>query len=176
MLDKALSIPYILSKNGTEWDELGNFLIGSYTARIDKSGRIKIPEKFRGIIEERYGKDLFVTSLTDESIQIYPYPVWEKLAQLTDEGLFLLKPNVRNFMLQVNLKGKHCEIDTKGRALISQVLRDKARLENEIEVVGMNNHLEVWNKEVLEAAIAEKPLTNEDFERISEISVRGKSE
>jgi len=155
---------------------LGNFLIGSYTARIDKSGRIKIPEKFRAVIEERYGKDLFVTSLTDEAVQIYPYSVWAKLAGLTDKGLILLKPGVRNFMLQVNLKGQQHEIDTKGRVLISQALRDKAFLENEIEVVGMNNHLEVWNKERLETTIAERPLTNEDFERISEISVKGKSE
>jgi len=58
---------------------LGNILIGSYTARFDKSGRIKIPEKFRIAIEEKYGKDVFITSLTDESVQIYPLPVWESL-------------------------------------------------------------------------------------------------
>ena len=33
-------------------DKLGQYLIGSYTARLDKSGRIKIPEKFRAAIED----------------------------------------------------------------------------------------------------------------------------
>ncbi|MGD9346791.1 MAG: hypothetical protein PVH84_13065, partial [Candidatus Aminicenantes bacterium] len=51
---------------------MGNLLIGSATAKLDKSGRIKIPEKFRTALEEEYGKDLFITSLTDEAIQIYP--------------------------------------------------------------------------------------------------------
>lgn len=154
---------------------MGNSLIGSYTARIDKSGRIKIPEKFRAAIEERYGKELFVTSLTDEAVQLYPLSVWEDIAGITDEGLHHLKPDVRMFMLRVNMKGHHYEIDSKGRILVSQVLREKACLDNEVEVVGLNNHLEVWNKERLETTIAEKPLTDEDFERISEISVKGKS-
>jgi len=48
---------------------MGNTLIGSSPARFDKSGRIKIPEKFRIAIEEEYGKELFITSLTDEAIQ-----------------------------------------------------------------------------------------------------------
>ena len=40
---------------------MNNSLMGSYAARLDASGRIKIPEKFRELIEENYGKDLFVT-------------------------------------------------------------------------------------------------------------------
>ena len=45
---------------------MANVLIGSYTARLDTSGRIKIPEKFREVIEQVYGKDVFVTSLSDD--------------------------------------------------------------------------------------------------------------
>jgi hypothetical protein len=48
---------------------MANVLIGSYTAKLDASGRIKIPEKFREVIEQVYGKDLFVTSLSDDSIK-----------------------------------------------------------------------------------------------------------
>ena len=106
-------------------------MIGSYTARFDKSGRIKIPEKFRAAIEEQYGKEVFITSLTDQAVQIYPLPVWKDLAGITNEGLFHLKPDVRNFMRRVNLKGSYYEIDSKGRILISQALKEKAKLEEE---------------------------------------------
>jgi len=149
-------------------------LIGSYTARFDKSGRIKIPEKFRISIEEKYGKDVFVTSLTDESVQIYPLPVWEKLSGISDEGALHLKPAIRKFMIRVNRRGNHNQIDSKGRVLISQVLRERANLEEQVEVIGLSNHLEVWNKNRLDASLEEKPLTNEDFENISQLLPQGK--
>ena len=149
-------------------------MIGSYTARFDKSGRIKIPEKFRIAIEEKYGKDVFITSLTDESVQIYPLPVWERLSGISDEGALHLKPAIRKFMIRVNRRGNHHQIDSKGRVLIGQVLRERANLEEEVEVIGLSNHLEVWNKTRLDVSLEEKPLTNEDFENISQLLPQGK--
>ncbi len=155
---------------------MGNYLIGSYKARFDKGGRIKIPEKFRAAIEEEYGKEVFITSLTDEAVQIYPLSVWKKLAGITEEGLIHLKPDVRMFMLRVNLKGTQYEIDSKGRVLISQAMKEKAKLENEVEIIGLNNHLEIWSKNVINKMLDQNPLTDEDFERISELTTKGKRE
>jgi MraZ protein len=157
-------------------DKLGKYLIGSCTARFDKSGRIKIPEKFRAAIEEQYGKDVFITSLTDQAVQIYPLPVWEKLAGLTNEGLLHLRPEIRSFMRRVNLKGTHYEIDSKGRILINQTLKDRAGLEEEVEVIGMNNHLEVWCRSRIDGLIEEQPLSDEDFQRIAELQPKGNQE
>ena len=155
---------------------MGNFLLGSFTARIDKSGRIKIPEKFRVTIEDTYGKELFVTSLTDMAIQIYPLPVWEELAGLTKMGLLHLKTDVKQFLRRVNVKGSQLAIDTKGRVLISPILREKAQLDGEVEVIGLNNHLEVWNKSNLEDSLAQNPLTDDDFDQIAQLADRVKSE
>jgi MraZ protein len=151
-------------------------LIGSYTAKIDRSGRIKIPEKFRATIEEEYGQDVFITSLTDEAVQIYPLTVWENMTGVAKEGALHLRPDVRRFLLRVNRRGAKHEIDSKGRVLLSSVLRDTARLQDEVEVIGLNNHLEVWNREVLDEKLEKKPLTDEDFENIANLIPRGKSE
>ena len=60
-------------------------LRGNYAARIDDKGRLKIPNAFRALVEEKHGSELFVTSLTGEYVRIYPMPVWlaleEKLAR-----------------------------------------------------------------------------------------------
>jgi len=154
---------------------MGNLLLGSYTVRFDKSGRIKIPEKFRIVLEEQYGKELFITSLTDESVQVYPLLVWERLSGVSEEGALHLQPTVRKFMLRVNRKGNYYHIDSKGRILISQALREKAKLEDEVEIIGLSNHLEIWNKYKLDGILEEKPLTNEDFEKIAELLPQGKS-
>ena len=74
------------------------------------------------------------------------------------------------------MKGSHHQIDAKGRILINQTLREKARLNTEVEVIGLNNHLEIWNKDVLNSVIEGKPLTDEDFESIARLVPRGKTE
>ena len=155
---------------------MGNYLLGSYQARIGKSGRIKIPEKFRTTIEALYGKELFITSLSDQAVQIYPLPVWEELAGITKEGLTHLKPDVKMFMRRVNLKGGQHEIDPKGRVLISPTLREKTQLEEEVEVIGLNNHLEIWNKDALNKILDKNPLSDEDFEQISKLDNKVKTE
>jgi MraZ protein len=155
---------------------MAEVLIGNYTARFDASGRIKIPEKFREAIQASYGKDLFVTSLTDESVQIYPLSVWLEMTGMTAEGAVHLRPDVRKFMLRVNRNGSRHELDSKGRVLINQTLRDKARLQEEVEVIGLSNHLEVWNKDALDGILEEKPLSDADFENIARLIPRGKSE
>ncbi|MGQ9672363.1 MAG: division/cell wall cluster transcriptional repressor MraZ [Candidatus Aminicenantales bacterium] len=155
---------------------MGNLLIGSYVAKIDKSGRIKIPEKFRAAIEADFGNEVFITSLTDEAVQIYPLPVWEELTGVAKEGALHLRPDVRNFLLRVNRRGVRNEIDSKGRVLINSQLRGMAQLTDEVEVIGLNNHLEVWNREKLDEKLERRPLTDKDFESIASLIPRGKPE
>jgi MraZ protein len=155
---------------------MSDVLIGSYSARFDASGRIKIPEKFREAIEASYGKDLFVTAMTDESVQIYPLSVWLEMTGMASEAAVHLRPDVRKFMLRVNRTGSRHELDSKGRVLISQALREKARLQDEVEVIGLSNHLEVWNKDALDKILEEKPLSDADFENIARLIPRGKTE
>jgi MraZ protein len=155
---------------------MADVLIGNYTARFDASGRIKIPEKFREVIQTKYGRELFITSLTDESVQIYPLTVWLEMTGMTSEGALHLRPDVRKFMLRVNRNGSRHELDSKGRVLISQALREKARLQEEVEVVGLSNHLEVWNKDALDRLLEEKPLSDADLESIARLVPRGQSE
>ena len=61
-------------------------LRGNYAARIDDKGRLKIPNAFRALVEEQHGVELFVTSLTGESVRVYPMTVWlaleERLAKV----------------------------------------------------------------------------------------------
>jgi len=144
-------------------------LSGSHKARFDSSGRLKIPEKYRSVIEDLYGKEVFITSLTNESVQIYPWPVWEQMTGITTQGLLQLKPELRRFKLHVNRKGSHQEIDSKGRILVSQELRNKASLDVEVEIVGLDDHIEIWNLTLLDRMLEENPLLDHDFERLSEL-------
>lgn len=155
---------------------MGKYLIGSHSARFDKSGRIKIPEKFRALIEEKYGKGLFITSLDDKSVQIYPFSVWERFAGSTENTLVAFEPEIRDFMIQVYQNGSYQEIDMKGRVLIKQEIKDTTGLEDEVKVIGMHEYLEVWSPSRLKEKFEKNPLTKEDFKRVSQLSPRGSEE
>ena len=166
---------------GTKRDKSGqttmpDLLIGNYKARFDASGRIKIPEKIREAIEANYGRELFVTSIHNDSVEIYPLPVWLEMTGTAAEGALHLRPDVRKFMLRVNRNGARHELDSKGRVLITQALREKAQLGDEVEIIGLSNHLEVWNTTALDRALEAKELSDEDFETIARIIPRGKTE
>ena len=66
--------------------EQNAILRGNHAAKIDDKGRLKIPNAFRVVIQKQHGAELFVTSLTGESVTVYPMPVWveieEKLARM----------------------------------------------------------------------------------------------
>mgnify|MGYP003579549371 CR=1 FL=1 len=51
-------------------------LRGNAPAKIDDRGRLKVPTAFRAVIQQEYGRELFVTSLTGESVRVYPMPIW----------------------------------------------------------------------------------------------------
>jgi MraZ protein len=152
-----------------ERDKMGSRLIGSFKAKLDKGGRIKIPEKFRIAIEEEFGKSLFVTSLEDEFVQVFPLPVWEKMTETPDSGTRYPDPDIQEFLRKAHMMGNGCELDSKGRVLIVQALREKAGLQDEVEVIGLNNYLEIWDRTRLEKKIAQRPLTHQDFKNITKL-------
>src|SRR5215213_11062723 len=98
-------------------------LRGNYTARIDSKGRLKIPTPFRRIIEEKHGTtEVYVTSLTGESVRIYPLTEWESI----EKRLALLPsmdPARRKFLDRTNYFGQQAAIDNQGRILIHPLLR-----------------------------------------------------
>ena len=57
---------------------------GNAPARIDDKGRLKIPTGFRALLETKYGRELFLTSLSGEYVRVYPMPVLDVTAASVD--------------------------------------------------------------------------------------------
>lgn len=60
------------------------------------------------------------------------------------------------------------QMDPQGRILIPQALREDAQVLGDVIVIGKNDHLEVWNNEVIRRSLKEQPLTDADRERLAE--------
>jgi MraZ protein len=146
-------------------------LRGCYSARIDDKGRLKIPTAFLSHVGERHGAtSLYVTSLTGDSVRIYPMPVWggieERLSKMPSSHPARLK-----FLDRVNYYGQVTEFDVQGRVLIPPRLREAAGMNGEVDVLGQVDHLEVWNHERFVATRLSEPLTDEDLRALAEFDI-----
>lgn len=145
-------------------------LRGSAPAKIDDKGRLKVPNAFRAVIQKDHGSELFVTSLTGQSVRIYPMPVWldveRRLSQVPS-----INPARQRFLDRVNFFGQVAELDPQGRVLMQPRLRESALMHGEVDVLGQQSFLEVWNHERLVARLSAEPFTDDDARTLSDFGI-----
>ncbi len=140
---------------------------GSAPAKIDDKGRLKIPTIFRRTMEERYGREVFVTSVLGDSVLLYPLPVWEEFEERLSQ-LPATDRVKRRFLERVGYYGQQTQLDAQGRVVVPQILRESSAMTGEVVVSARLDHLEVWNHKRLQERFAEEPFTEEDFRYLSE--------
>lgn len=147
---------------------MADLLRGNFSARIDEKGRLKVPSTFRALIEQQYGSDLFVTSVTGEDVRIYPMPVWveveQKLARMPSAH-----PSRTRYVDRVNYFGQPAQLDKQGRVLIHPRLRDSASMNGDVDVFGQYDFLNVWNHERFKAKLEREPFTDEDARALADL-------
>jgi len=140
-------------------------LRGNQPARIDEKGRLKIPSVFRGDIEDSWGSDFYVTSITGQSVRVYPLSVWQEIEErLTNLPAF--NPTKKRFLDRTNYYGQLSSMDKQGRILIASHLRESAEMVGEVAVLGYLNYLEVWNDTRYLKRLEDEPFTVEDEEQL----------
>ena len=143
---------------------------GSAPAKIDAKGRLKVPAGFSRDLEERWGNELFVTSIQGDSALLYPMPVWEEIEQR-----LMAMPSTnstrRRFLERVSYYGQPATLDAQGRLVLPPILRDSAGMDGDVVVSGRIDHLVVWNRERFEERMSDEPFTEEDFGVLSEFGI-----
>jgi MraZ protein len=143
---------------------------GNAPASIDNKGRLKVPTAFKSLLESKYGRELFLTSLTGECVRIYPMPVWveieEKLGRMPSTH-----PSRLRFLDRVNYFGQAADLDAQGRVVIPLRLREAATMNGEVDVLGQVNFLDVWNHERLTTKMQREPFTDDDARALSEFGI-----
>jgi MraZ protein len=134
---------------------------GHETTRADDKGRLKIPSKFRAPLESKYGRELFITSLSGDYVRLYPMPVWAEIEARLEKMASGL-PSRTRFLDWVNYFGQVAEIDAQGRVLIPVRLRETASISGDIDVLGKVNYLDAWNHDRLWAKLKSDPFTEDD--------------
>ncbi len=143
---------------------------GNHPTRVDEKGRLKVPAEFKRLIDEKYGTQFYITSLDGKVAQVYPFEEWqrieEKLAKLSN-----FNPTKKKFLNRTNYYGQLVEIDGQGRVLIPGLLREAAKIQGEVAVVGNLTYLEVQSIEVYKKDIEENPFTSDDEKTLDELGI-----
>lgn len=121
-------------------------LLGEYKHTVDPKGRIAIPAKFR----EKFTAGAIVTRGLDHCLFVFSKSEWEMLAQKII-SLPLAQSDSRAFARLMLSGATDVELDTQGRILIPDSLRNYAYLKKQVVVTGMYTRVEVWDADAWNA-------------------------
>ena len=121
--------------------------MGEFHHSIDEKGRIIIPSKLREGLKD----DFIITRGLDGCLFIYPQDEWNNVINKYKD-----LPNTiekRQFM-RIFLSGAStCEYDRQGRINIPKPLIDYAKLEKDCIIIGVDDRLELWSKQMWDSFI-----------------------
>ena len=103
--------------------------LGTYSAKVDERGRLKLPADFKEFLASFGDNRVFITSLDERTLQLYPISVWrynlEFLMNYSDD------PEAsQSVAIIANANGCGAVIDDQGRVLLPQDIRRRLNLEN----------------------------------------------
>ncbi|SFG26543.1 division/cell wall cluster transcriptional repressor MraZ [Oribacterium sp. WCC10] len=116
---------------------------GEYHHNLDAKGRLIIPAKFR----DQLGMEFTVTRSLDGCLAMYASKEWEALEDKLN-ALPMTNEKARSLKRFLLGSANTCELDKQGRILIPQVLRDKAGLDKDITLLGVGDHIEIWDTDL----------------------------
>ncbi|MDE2817777.1 MAG: division/cell wall cluster transcriptional repressor MraZ [Chloroflexota bacterium] len=113
--------------------------LGEFQHTVDQKGRLAIPAKFR----DELADGAVVTRGFDKCLVIYPRNEWEALAEKVSR-LPQTQPNVRTLSRLLYSGAVDLSLDSQGRTILPQFLREYAGIDANVAVIGLYQRIEVW--------------------------------
>lgn len=134
------------------WDEVGEFLkslfpnyymlLGEYRHTLDDKNRLSLPAKARKVL----GKKIIITRGLDRCLCVYSLAEWKKFSDGLS-GLSFNQSDSRAFTRFMVSGATETDVDSAGRILIPDFLKQYGNLGSKVIVAGVKNRLELWNEE-----------------------------
>ncbi len=115
-------------------------LIGEYIHSMDEKNRISLPIKFR----KEMGKTVVLAPGLDTSIFMFTTKEWEKISNRLAEAS-MVQTDILRFNRFMFGGAVEVDIDSQGRVLVPDFLKDRAKIQTKAAVIGVQNRIELWN-------------------------------
>jgi len=122
-------------------------LTGEYQHVVDDKGRVLVSNKLRSQIDaDEHGSNFYLVLGANGVLCLYPEKHFEDLALAVAPEAAAPDEAVAFERMSFALTTK-VELDAQGRLLLNERLRKRAGLKNEITLIGVRDHIELWNSE-----------------------------
>lgn len=120
---------------------------GISSITLDEKGRIAMPARYRERLQEGCGGHLVATIDTNHRcLLLYPAPEWERIEKRI-EALPDFEPKAQGVKRLLLGHANDLEMDSSGRVLLPQELRQYARLGRQVSLIGQGKKLELWDQD-----------------------------
>ncbi len=116
-------------------------LIGEYNHTLDPKKRLSMPSKWR----KELGKKLVLTRGLDNCLFVYPLREWQKITEKIGQ-LPLGQADTRSFNRFFLSGAVEVEVDSVGRILVPDFLKDFAKLDAKVVLAGIHDRVEIWDE------------------------------
>lgn len=138
--------------------------LGQYNYSLDEKGRVSIPVKFRRELTPETKETFVVTIGHDKCLFVYPIDRWEqKAAILRDQPMSDEKS--RKWVRMFASSATYAVCDKQGRIMVPPNLMKWARLDKDVVINGMLDHIEIWDPGMFAAYTADM---EDEFEKLAE--------
>ena len=145
-------ISHIVSIGGLKCHKVANIGLsvqkfrGASNLSLDAKGRIVLPVRYRERLLEICHSQLIVTIDTEQPcLLIYPLPEWELIEEKI-EALPSFNPTTRRIQRLLIGHATEAEVDANGRMLLSNPLREYAKLGKKVVLIGQGKKFELWDE------------------------------
>jgi MraZ protein len=145
-------------------------LTGSFSRTLDEKLRLALPKELREAASLSPGGVVYVAPGTDGSLAIYTEEGFSQLAARVG-SLSPTAKDSRAFGRLFFAQARRVELDGQSRLRIPAELAAHARIKKEAMLVGVQDHMELWDREQWEAYIKERA---EQYDAIAEAAFGGK--
>lgn len=117
-------------------------LLGEYDHVVDEKNRMFLPAKMR----EECGGCVYLVKSVDRCVSVYPEGSWQRFTEKLDALPQVKAREVRRFLLS---SAEKTTVDSHGRVLIPQALKEYAGLGKNVKVLGVGEYAEIWSVDEL---------------------------
>mgnify|MGYP002347327766 FL=1 len=119
-------------------------LLGEYRHTLDDKNRVSLPAKFR----KELGKKIIITRGLDRCLSVYSMAEFKNFSEDLTQQTRFNQSNSRAYDRFIASGAIETDVDSAGRILIPDFLKQYGNLGNKIIVAGVRNRLELWNEDM----------------------------
>ncbi|HOE56276.1 MAG TPA: division/cell wall cluster transcriptional repressor MraZ [Bacillota bacterium] len=141
--------------------------IGEYQHTLDAKNRVIMPSKFR----EKLGESFVMTKGLDNCLFIYSSKEWSVVEDKL-KSLPMTNKDARAFVRFFFAGACECELDKQGRILMPNNLKEYARIDKELVIIGVSTRIEIWSREEWNKFNSDANISYEDVaEKMSQLGI-----